>query len=79
MYLASGLLNLHVDKQELNWIIFSIIILRVPTRYVRGFLMSVVISPIKHCLTARWTYAANMVGMDIDMTEIKAASLNRIL
>jgi hypothetical protein len=53
--------------------------LHVPTRNVRDFSLFCVRPSNKHCPSARYAYAANAVGKDLDIFGIGAVSLNHIL
>jgi hypothetical protein len=53
--------------------------LRVPTRHVRDFSKFSVCPSNKHCPSARCSYAANVVGKDLDIFAVGAVSLYNIL
>jgi hypothetical protein len=53
--------------------------LAVPTRHVKDFSTFSVCPSNKHCPAARYPYAANVVGQDLDIFAAGAVSLYHIL
>jgi hypothetical protein len=53
--------------------------LRIPTSHVRDFSTFSVCPSKNHCPSAQCTYAANMVGRDLDVFAVGAIFLNHIL